>query len=294
LAPNTNRSPTVRRWELASILRDLRLRAGMTIEDVAEQLLCSPSKVSRMETGQRAATLRDVRDLSIIYQVDDARRDELMKLAREARQRGWWQEYSDYSDVAVPYSTYIGLEAAAVSLRSYESTVFPGLLQTKEYALALFDENWLPDRPREYVEERIAVRMTRQRRLSEDQPVQFHSIVDYSVADRIIGSSKTMAAQLRHVVTVAERDNVRVQLLPREAGAYPGIEASAFTVLTFASTLADTVYVESIMGSLFVERDAEVERISRIFQHQSSIALDDATTRAYLTERADEFEARGR
>ncbi len=116
-------SPTVRRRELGAVLRKLREEKGMSVKQVTEHLMCSPSKVSRIETGQRGATLRDVRDLCDLYGVTDpAERDRLMTLAREGKQQGWWQPYD------LPFATpmYVGLEAEAVSIKDYDSAVVPG------------------------------------------------------------------------------------------------------------------------------------------------------------------------
>ena len=124
-------SPTVRRRELGALLRRLREERGMSVKQVTEHLLCSASKVSRIETGQRGATLRDVRDLCELYGVtDEAERDRLMRLAKEGKEQGWWQSYD------LPYSTYVGLEAEALSIFDYQSSVIPGLLQTADYARA--------------------------------------------------------------------------------------------------------------------------------------------------------------
>jgi transcriptional regulator with XRE-family HTH domain len=125
------RSPTVRRRELGALLRALRNQQGLTVEQAAEQLLCSPSKVSRMETGHGAATPRDIRDLCNLYDVTDpAERDRLMTLARESKLPGWWQSYD------LNYATYVGLEAEAVAISDFQSSVVPGLLQTADYARA--------------------------------------------------------------------------------------------------------------------------------------------------------------
>ena len=123
------RSPTIRRRRLGAELRRQREAAGITIEAVAEQLECSASKVSRIETGHTTATPRDVRDMLRIYGVVGAESDELVQIAREARQKGWWHPYS-----TVLVGAYVGLEAAAGSIRAYEQQVVPGLLETEEYA----------------------------------------------------------------------------------------------------------------------------------------------------------------
>ena len=152
-------SPVVRRRELAALLRALRVAAGMTIEQVAERLLCSPSKVSRMETGSRSITMRDIRDLCDLYRVDDAQRDYLAELARESRQQGWWQSYD------VPHSAFIGLEADASSIDTFEGAIVPGLLQTADYARAVIGGTMSPSNP-EGIEQRVAVRLKRQRILT--------------------------------------------------------------------------------------------------------------------------------
>ncbi len=120
-------SPTVRRRELGALLRKLRADRGLTAEEVTERLLFSPTKLSRIETGQSGASPRDIRDLCDLYEVaDPPEREHLMLLAREGKQRGWWQDYD------LPYATYVGLEAEAALINVYQSGAVPGLLQTEE------------------------------------------------------------------------------------------------------------------------------------------------------------------
>ena len=123
------RSPTVRRRELGVLLRALRNQSGLTVEQAAERLLFSTSKLSRMETGHGVATMRDIRDLCQLYGItDDAERDRMMQLAREGKQQGWWQSYD------LGYATYVGLEAEATVISAFQSSVIHGLLQTADYA----------------------------------------------------------------------------------------------------------------------------------------------------------------
>ncbi|GDY76102.1 hypothetical protein SAV31267_055870 [Streptomyces avermitilis] len=131
MASNVN--PTVRRRRLGQELRRLRELKGMTAEEVAERLLVSQSKISRLENGRRSISQRDVRDLCGVYEVEDHRIvDSLMQMAKDSRQQGWWHSFGD-----IPYSVYIGLETDAASLRVYDPQVVPGLLQTRPYAEAL-------------------------------------------------------------------------------------------------------------------------------------------------------------
>jgi transcriptional regulator with XRE-family HTH domain len=127
----SSRTPTIRRRRLAAELRRLREAAGLTIDQVAEALECSSSKISRIETEQVSATPRDVRDMLSLYGVEGQQRDALLQVSREARQKGWWFQYRD-----LPEATLVGLEAAASSLRIWEPIRIPALFQTREYARA--------------------------------------------------------------------------------------------------------------------------------------------------------------
>ena len=146
------RSPTIRRRRLGAELRRRREAAGVTIDGVAERLECSASKISRIETGHTSATPRDVRDMLEIYGVLGAECDELVQIAREARQKGWWHPYS-----TVLTGAYVGLEAAAQSVRAYEQQVVPGILQTEEYAKAMIKAA-RPDITADEVDRRVRAR----------------------------------------------------------------------------------------------------------------------------------------
>jgi len=265
--------PLIRRRELGALLRALRASAGMTIEQVAERLLCSPSKVSRMETGFRPVAARDVRDLCDLYQVDDAQREYLMELSREGRRQGWWQSYD------VPYGTFIGLEADAIAIDTYHATIVPGLLQTADYARAVIKVGRLAPSP-EIIEQRVTLRLTRQRLLTQDNPPQFHAIMDEAALRRIIGSPSFMKAQLDHIIEKSSLPNVAVQVIPYGTGAYPALDSS-FTILELPGPLPGVIYVEGLFGSIYLERRQDVERYQHIFQdiqliaatEQKSIAL---------------------
>lgn len=272
------RSPTLRRRELGTRLRTMRLAHGLTVEQVAEELLCSPSKVSRMETGQRAATGRDVRDLCRIYGVlDDAEVALLMDMAREGKQQAWWQPYElEY------FATYVGLEQAATSLSYYMSAVVPGLLQTADYARAII-AGGLPSEfnPSEFNVERrddlIDVKLRRQQVLTRDPPLRISVVLDEAVLHRVVGGPAVMAAQLRHLVEMSAMPNVAVQVIPFAAGAHPAMD-DLFTILDFQDVAPPLVYIEGLMGWLYIEREHEVARYRRIFEHLRSIALSPQET----------------
>jgi transcriptional regulator with XRE-family HTH domain len=261
------RSPTVRRRELGALLRSLRNEKNLTVEEVAVSLLCSPSKVSRMETGHGAASPRDIRDLCNLYGVtDEAERDRMMLLAREGKQTGWWQGYDlDY------FATYVGLEAEAVGIKYYQSTIVPGLLQTQDYARAMHEAG-IPKFTPERINELVEVRLTRQRRLVEKLPVRLEVVLDEAVLHRLVGGSAVMKGQLERLVEVAKHSNVAMQVIPYAAGAHPAMD-STFNILEFAGSVPSVVYVEGLVGWLYVERPQDLDRYQQVFEHLRTVAL---------------------
>ena len=263
------RSPTLRRRELGARLRALRLERGLTVEQVAESLLCSASKVSRMETGHGIATLRDVRDLCRIFDLTDPSQvAHLMELAREGKQQGWWQSHElDY------FATYVDLEQAATVTSYFQSSIVPGLLQTPEYARAMYQGGLPAELTPERSDELINVRLRRQQILTGESPPRLHTVLDEAVLHRVVGGPATMAAQLRHLVKVANMPNVTLQLIPFKTGAHPGMD-NMFNILEFGDLVPPIVYAEGLMGWLYIEREHEVARYQRVFEHLRSIALN--------------------
>jgi transcriptional regulator with XRE-family HTH domain len=265
------RSPTVRRRELGALLRALRAEKGLTVEQVAERLLCSPSKVSRMETGHGAATPRDIRDLCDLYGVtDDAERDRLMTLAREGKQQAWWQSY----DLA--YATYAGLEAEAVVISGFQSSVVQGLLQTADYARA-GHEGAMPRLSPDQIEMQIEAKLTRQRILTQRDPPRFTAVLDEAALHRMVGGRRVMAAQLGRILEMSALPNIMVQVLPYERGAHPAVESN-FTILELPSPTPGVVFVEGLIGSTYLERADDLKRYHEIFAQLQSIALNPQDT----------------
>ena len=237
----------------------------MTVEQVADQLLCSPSKVSRMETGRSLATPRDIRDLCDLYEVtDESERDRMMDLAKESRQQAWWQSY----DLA--YATYAGLEAEAVGISAFQSSAVHGLLQTADYARA-GDESAMPRLEAHQIDLQIEAKLTRQRILTKDKPSRFHVILDEAALHRMVGGRRVMAAQLTKILEMSALPNIMVQILPYEQGAHPALESN-FTILKLPDQAPDIVYVEGLIGSTYLERDEDLKRYREIFAKLQSIA----------------------
>jgi transcriptional regulator with XRE-family HTH domain len=260
-------SATVRRRQLGALLRARRLELGFTVEQVAERLLCSSSKVSRMETGDRGATARDIRDLCDIYEIaDDAERARLATLAKEGKQSDWWQPYD------LPFDTYVGLEAGAVSTKYYQSTVIPGLLQTPDYARAMH-EVVVPKLGPERIDELVKVRLKRQELLERDPPLTISTILDEAALHRVVGSAPIMRAQLDRLIEMGRLGKVTIQVIPYAAGAHQAMD-STFRILEFGSSqVPDVVYVEGLVGYLYLDRPADVRRYEEAFESLSKVAL---------------------
>ena len=187
-------SPTMRRRRLARELARLREDRGMTIREAAGALEWDPSKLSRVEGLQRGIIVRDVRRLLDLYQVtDEAQREALFELARQARQRGWWQAYADV--MPSEYATLIGLEAEAAEIRTYQPELVHGLLQTEDYARAVIRAGRPGDTAAE-VDRRVEIRMTRQQILDRDDPPRVRVVLNEGAVRRLVGGREVMRAQL--------------------------------------------------------------------------------------------------
>ena len=276
------RSPTIRRRRLGAELRRRREAAGVTIDGVAERLECSASKISRIETGHTSATPRDVRDMLEIYGVLGAECDELVQIAREARQKGWWHPYS-----TVLTGAYVGLEAAAQSVRAYEQQVVPGILQTEEYAKAMIQAA-RPDITADEVDRRVRVRLGRQSLLNQDDPIELWVVLDEAVVSRPVGGDGVMRAQLERLVEASDLPNVTLQILPFEAGGHAGMDGT-FAILDFPEPSdPDVVYAENATGGLFLEKSDELRKYTFIFDHIRAAALGPEESVAYIAKLAKE------
>lgn len=278
-------SPTVRRRRLALELRRLREEAGLTIERVSRELECSQSKVSRIETAHVTATPRDVRDMLALYGVDDARRDELVQLAREARHRGWWHEYrDDHADSA----SYVGFEVAATSIHIYELRVVPGLLQIPEYARAVIRAVSRGTSPAT-IARRVELRMARQSILTEENPPSLWVVLDEAVLHRLVGGREVMRRQLDHLVERAQLPNVTLQVLPFTAGAHSGIDG-AFEIHGFEEPgHPAVVHLEHLINQEYEDQPEVVRRYARSFDLLRATALGPDESVARVGELAEQL-----
>ncbi|MFF8280094.1 helix-turn-helix domain-containing protein [Streptomyces lateritius] len=274
-----NNNPTVRGRRLGAELRRLRVASGLTGTQVAAHLLVSQAKVSHMETGRRAVSPRDVRDLCRLYGVTDQNVvDSLMELARESSRQGWWHAYGD-----IPHSVYVGLETEAASIHTFEAMVIPGLLQTPAYAAAVIEET-IPLVTVEQAAARLRVRLRRQHRIYDpSRRLRLWVVLDESALRRIVGSREIMREQLEHLHTLSTEPHITVQILPHTAGAHPGLSGQ-FSLLRFPDSREAVVYLEKFTSGLCLERPADVQQYNARYAHLQTQALSPGHTRHFITD----------
>jgi transcriptional regulator with XRE-family HTH domain len=281
------RPPSVRARQLAAELRRLRDAATLTGEDAAKRLGWSPSKISRIETGQTAPGTADLRRLLDLYEVSGTQRGRLELLGQSAGQRGWWDAYSD--TLGPEYTALIALEAEAESVRWYSPMLVPGLLQTERYAREVISSGLLIAPPGE-VERRVQVKMNRQRVLARENPAQLSVVLDEAAVLRAVGSTDVMREQLAHLAAMAARPAITVLVLPLSAGAHPA-STGEFTILAFPDLIApDVVYLENMTSDLYVESEGDVYRYGMAFDRLRELALPPQKSAQLITERADNIE----
>lgn len=255
-------NPTVLRILLGSQLRRLREEKGLTREAAGYTIRASGSKMSRLELGRVSFKERDVADLLVLYGLTDAdQRDALLSLARQANQTGWWHRYSDI--LPTWFHAYVGLEEAAVRIRTYEGHLVPGLLQTEDYTQALVGAQ-ADGRPGEAAR-RLGLRMDRQRLLTRPDPPRLWAVVDEAALRRQVGGPDVMRAQLEHLVAVVTKfSNVTLQVMPFRFGVHAA-EGQPFVILRFAEQdLPDVVYLEQLTSALYLERPEDVDHYAGV------------------------------
>jgi transcriptional regulator with XRE-family HTH domain len=259
-------SPTFRRQQLGIQLRRLREAAGITIDQVAERLGFSASKVSRIESAKIGVAPRDVLGFAQVYGVPAEQVEALVRMSCEARQKGWWQLYG-----TVLTTAYVGLEAAADAIHAYEALVVPGLLQIEDYARAVIHAA-RPDIEESEIEKRVRIRIARQSLLTHDYPLDLWVILDEAVLHRPVGDPCVLRQQLQHLVMVSDLPNVTLQVLPFAAGGHAGMDGSFAMLLYREPTDPDLVFLANAAGGLFLEKDDELQRYALIFDLLQSLA----------------------
>jgi transcriptional regulator with XRE-family HTH domain len=273
-------NPTVRRWELAAALRALRLEAGLSIEDVAAELMCSAAKVSRLETAGRGIQPRDVRDLCRLYKVNTAERDRLMALATAARQPTWWHGLPLLDSVT---TSYLDLEAAASSLRAAEGQRIHGLLQTEAYTRYVLRNIQPPELAYDdaFIDQTVEARKHRQL-IAQTAATDFTFVIDEAAVRRPLGSPRDTTQQIERLLEVSDYPNHEIRIIPFAHGMHPGIHGTFVHMRFPQQTLPDAVLVEGHLGLFVIDKEAETIRYGQIFEQLLAVALDEKASQDFL------------
>jgi transcriptional regulator with XRE-family HTH domain len=271
---------TVLRMLLGAQLRRLREAAGISADKAGYEIRASRSKISRMENGRVGFKVRDIDDLLTLYGVTDAQqRSEVLALTRQSSAPDWWTKYGDI----LPgwFETYLGLESAAVSIRSFEIQFVPGLFQTEDYARAV---TRLGHRsaPADEIDRRVALRRRRQELLTRPEPPRIWAVMDEAVLRRPYGGAAVLRTQLRRLVEAAELPHVSLQVVPFARGGHAGA-SGAFSILRFQERdLPDVVYIEQLTSAVYLDQRPDVEHYLEVVDQLSGEALTPAETTAFI------------
>ena len=275
-------SLSVRARRLATELKTLRENSGLSVEQAAAQLGWSYSKLNRFENGRAVPPQKAVAHILDLYGVADGKRDSLFRLARDAGERGWWE------DLGVFTGSYVGLEDAASVIRSWQPLLIPGLLQTEDYARAVI-QTGNPHLGSTEIEKRVKARIARQTLLSRPDAPEFHAIIGKAALLHEVGGTIVMREQLRKLDAIpSKRPNVTVQVLPFSAGACVGLEGS-FTHFEFPEAIDPAVScIEDISGEKYIESAEGNRRIRLAFDRISDAALTPEESAALIVDMAKE------
>lgn len=261
---------TTRRRQLGAMLRKLRARKGMTLEEAGRLVGVSKATVSRYETQAGPVKWIVVDALCREYGAADAEREAVVRLAKDAKQQGWWSSFAD--SIPESMNLLLTLEDEAVREDHFSCVYVPGLLQTRAYSTALQKANEIPLEPAE-IERLVDIRMKRQEILTRPKPPRLWAILDESVIRRVVGSQEAMREQLDRLLEANDSPHITLQVLPFAKGAHSAALGS-FVILGGAESALDVVYVDFHAGSLFLEKEEELERYRLAFEYLRAQALD--------------------
>jgi transcriptional regulator with XRE-family HTH domain len=281
-------SPLVERRRLRAALKQARVDAGLTQEAVAEQMDWSLSKLIRIETGATGISTNDLTALLRLYNVKDSRRVRaLVAQAKEARKQTWWSKYRSF--LPPTYFHYIEFETSASTIRSFETGVIPGLLQTQEYATAVTERNRFDPDPKT-VRNLVQVRMERQELLFDRSsgPLLFF-IFDEAVIHRLVGEKNLRLGQLTKLIEMSAKPGVTIEILPFSAGIHRGL-IEDFSILEFEGDDSDVLYFEGARMTSFTRDETEEITLYReLFEEMRALSLGPEGTRDFLVDVVDKI-----
>lgn len=287
---------TFPRRQLGRYLREGREGMGLTLIEAANLLQWGKSTLQRLERGQSdRVRVVDVRELCTIYGFDEPMTTAMVGLAQQAAVKSWWHEFGDL--IPENFSIYMGLEASARELTTYQPDLVPGLLQTLDYARVLISDAH-PEADDVEVKVRLRVRIRRQALITRgSRPTEMRIVLSESALRRMIGGRSVMAEQMRSLVDVSSRPNITLHVLPFSAGMPTGEQTGPFVILDSGTTSPGksveptVVYAEGFTGDMYSEKPHIVGRYAAAFEKIRGSALNEFDSRSMLRRLAKEYSA---
>jgi transcriptional regulator with XRE-family HTH domain len=282
-----NAAPTVLRVVLGKRLQDLREKAGLSYEQAARALDVTHATIRRMEKAEVGLRLPYVEKLLQTYGVTEPLEvEKFLDLAKDANRPGWWHHFRD----VLPewFSAFVSLEGSAELIRAYEPHYVPGLLQTDDYAQAVLRAG-RPRATQEEIDRTVELRRERQALLVREEPPMLWVVMDETVLRRPIGGPGVMRAQIERLIEACEMPQVRLQVLPFASGPHPAMYGP-FHIFRFEHPeLPDVVYVESLVGAIYLDDRNDVSAFREALDRMSAQAPSTNRTKDFLNARRREL-----
>jgi transcriptional regulator with XRE-family HTH domain len=275
-------NPTLARRELAVYFNNLREQRGRSLDELASLIGVTASQASRLDTGARGFQLSDVEKLADWYELGRGETERVLAIATEARKRSWWQQI----DLPSSYRTLIGLERGAEAISEFCSTVVPGLLQTPEYTEAAVRASQLGIGDDE-VAQVVHVRMRRQEILDRAAPPDVSVVLDEAALARGAHGPNVMRGQLQHLLDLAKRPEISIQILPFSAGLYPGV--GQFILLKMPRSIPDVYYTETQISWRDTSDGGAVREAGRLWRTLQATALGQELSARRIADYRDQY-----
>jgi transcriptional regulator with XRE-family HTH domain len=281
-------SPFTYRRRLRNELRAARLEMGLSQQQVAAAMEWSRSKMDRIEKARTGISANDLKALLPLYGITARGRvEDLLALARAARQAGWWRSYAGVAPGTL--LELIDYEDAATAISHFEPMVVPGILQTEEYATAVLRASYGEGEPAERVAALVDLRARRRDLLTADGAPRFSFVLDESVIRRLVGSAVIMRDQLMHLVSLSGLPNVTIQVVPFAAGLHPGTKGPVKVIGFGDEPDEDVAFIEGQRGDVISDDPEEVRSYLEAFKSIARVALGPADSSGLLREAAGEL-----
>ncbi|MET9384727.1 helix-turn-helix transcriptional regulator [Streptomyces sp. NPDC002928] len=272
------RNPTGRQLRFGSELRKLRERAGLSATEAGQLMGIKQAQISNMEAGRVGVSAERVRTLACHYDCSDKALVEAIAAMTGDRTRGWWEEYREILPAVLLDMAEV--EHHATHLRSAVTVHIPGLFQTTDYAREIFRQD-VPQMPPPDIEHRVSFRIKRQAVLYRDQPTPHQAIIHEAALRMKFGGPSVTRAQLRHLLDMSDREHVTVQVIPFDAGTFPG-SGQAIYYSGGPVPQLDTVNLDQSHGPVFLDSEAQLDKYRVLLDRMKACALSPAESRDFI------------